>query len=65
MSGCDTGPGASSGLRRRSPLEAGVTVPGRARSRLVLRVAEVTRAGATRKTKRLRLPWHDTADADR
>ena len=60
VSGCETGPGASSGLRRRSPLEAVLPVPGRARSRLVLRVAEAARAGATLETKRLHLPWHDT-----
>jgi hypothetical protein len=65
VSGCETGPGASSGLRRRSPLEAVLPVPGRARSRLVLRVAEAARAGATLETKRLRVPWHDTADAGR
>ena len=65
VSGCETGPGASSGLRRRSPLEAVLPVPGRARSRLVLRVAEAARAGAILETKRLRLPWHDTADAGR
>ena len=45
-------------MRRRSR-------PSLARSRLVLRVAEAARAGAILKTKRLRLPWHDTADAGR